>query len=98
MGNCAYRLSLYIERAPATRRIRAGGDTAGWNEPLRVGFWRGPGNGSEADNTAKEEKLIAKSGIARDDQGPANPAASEGAARSRERITSPTSTAVEVMS
>src|SRR6266853_1899166 len=57
MGNCAYRLSLHAKRAPATGRICAGGDTTGWNEPLRVGFWSGPSDGREANHAAKKEEL-----------------------------------------
>jgi len=31
--------SLHLERAPAARRIRAGGNFAGWHEHVRVGLW-----------------------------------------------------------
>src|SRR5437763_14862877 len=67
MGNCPYRLSFHLERAPATRRICAGGDTAGWNEPLRMGFWGGPGNEHEAGDATKAKKLTASLRIG-DDQ------------------------------
>src|SRR5467141_3731235 len=77
MGNCAYRLSLHIKRAPATRRICAGGDTTGWHEPLRVGFRGGPGEGRETNDAAKKGKLTRKSRIAQDDPKGARPAAFE---------------------
>src|SRR6267378_1177386 len=79
MGNCAYRLSLHIKRAPATRRICAGGDTTGWHEPLRVGFRGGPGEGRETNDAAKKGKLTRKSRIAQDDPKGARPAAFEAA-------------------
>src|SRR5260370_31135699 len=65
MGNCTYRLWLHGERAPAAGRIRAGGDPAGWIEPLRVGFWGGPGEGRQVNCSAKKEELILQAGCTR---------------------------------
>src|SRR5258708_15264741 len=65
MGNRTYGLPLHCKRAPAAGRICAGRDSAGWNEPLRVGFWRGCCHECEDNHTAKEEKLVLLSGVTR---------------------------------
>src|SRR5204862_4258423 len=61
MGDRAYCFSLHDKRAAAAGRICPGGNSAGWDELIRLGFWGRPRNCQQGNDAPQKEGLIPQS-------------------------------------
>src|SRR5438552_16543012 len=74
MGDRAYCFSLHDKRAAAAGRICPGGNSAGWDELIRLGFWGRPRNCQQGNDAPQKEGLIPQSWHAGSVPRQANPA------------------------